>query len=306
MKLKNLRTEQQNRTSARLDLETPMKIARIIHREDRKVASAVGKALPQIAKAIEMIAQAIGQGGRLIYVGTGTSGRLAALDAAECPPTFGTDSKTVQYVIAGGKEALAHAVEFSEDSPELGRRDLARKKPGKKDVVVGITASGRTPYTVAAVRYARQKGARTIAVVCNANARLGRIADIEIVADVGPEVVSGSTRMKAGTAQKMVLNMLTTGAMARLGYVYGNLMVNVQMKNQKLVARALTILQTAAGVDRKVATKALKRANNQLPVALVMLMRGLNREQAQSRLKAVKGNLREALKTERVEQLADV
>ncbi len=306
MKLENLRTEQQNQGSARLDLETPLKIAHIIHREDRKVASVVGKALPQIAKAIDMIAQAIGQGGRLIYVGTGTSGRLAALDAAECPPTFGTDSKTVQYVIAGGKEALARAVEFSEDSPELGRRDLARKKPGKKDVVVGITASGRTPYTVAAVRYAREKGSRTIAVVCNANAELGRIADIEIVADVGPEVVSGSTRMKAGTAQKMVLNMLTTGAMARLGYVYGNLMVNVQMKNQKLVARALTILQTAAGVDRKVATKALKRANNQLPVALVMLMRGLNREQAQSRLKAVKGNLREALKTERVEQLADV
>jgi N-acetylmuramic acid 6-phosphate etherase len=297
VKLENLRTEQQNRTSARLDLETPLKIARIIHREDRKVASAVGKALPQIAKAIEMIAHAIGQGGRLIYVGTGTSGRLAALDAAECPPTFGTDSKTVQYVIAGGKEALARAVEFSEDSPELGRRDLARKKPGKKDVVVGITASGRTPYTVAAVRYAREKGARTIAVVCNANAELGRIADIEIVADVGPEVVSGSTRMKAGTAQKMVLNMLTTGAMARLGYVYGNLMVNVQMKNQKLVARALTILQTAASVDRKVAAKALKHANNQLPVALVMLMRGLNREQAQSRLKAVKGNLREALET---------
>ncbi len=297
MKLENLRTEQHNQASARLDLETPLNIARIIHREDRKVASAVEKALPQIAKAIEIIADAIGQGGRLIYVGAGTSGRLAALDAAECPPTFNTDPETVQYVIAGGEKALARAVEFSEDSPKLGQRDMAKKKPGKKDVVVGITASGKTPYTVGAVAYARKKGARTVAVVCNRNSGLGRIADIEIVADVGPEVISGSTRMKAGTAQKMVLNMLSTGAMARLGYVYGNLMINVQMKNQKLAARSLSILQKAAGVDRKAATKSLKLANHQVPVALVMLMRGLKREQAQSRLRIFKGNLRKALES---------
>lgn len=295
MKLETLRTEQQNRASARLDLETPLEIARIIHREDRKVALAVEKALPQIAKAIEIIARAIGQGGRLIYVGTGTSGRLAALDAAECPPTFNTDPETVVYVIAGGEKALARAVEFSEDSPRLGRHDLAEKKPGNKDVVIGITASGRTPYTVGAVQYARRRGARTIALVCNHNSELGRIADVEIVADVGPEVLSGSTRMKAGTAQKMILNMLSTGAMARLGYVYGNLMVNAQMKNQKLAARALTILQKAAGVDEKDAVQALKSANNQIPVALVMLMTGLNRKQSQQRLKQCRGNVRKAI-----------
>jgi len=301
VKLENLRTEQQNQASARLDLETPLQIVRIIHREDRKVASAVEKALPQIAKAIEMIARAISQGGRLIYVGTGTSGRLAALDAAECPPTFSTDPESVQYVIAGGEKALARAVEFSEDSPELGRRDLAKKKPGKKDVVVGITASGRTPYTVGAVENARKRGARTIAVVCNHSSKLGRIADIEIVADVGPEVISGSTRMKAGTAQKMILNMLSTGAMSRLGHVYGNLMVNLQMKNQKLAARAVTIVQKAAGVDLKSATKALKAADNQIPVALVMLMRGLNRKQSQQRLKQCKGNVRKAIEEFRID-----
>jgi N-acetylmuramic acid 6-phosphate etherase len=295
VKLQNLRTEQQNRASADLDLHSALEIARIIHREDRKVAAAVEKALPQIAQAIDVIAQAIKQGGRLIYVGTGTSGRIAALDAAECPPTFNADPKTVQFVIAGGEKALARAVEFSEDSRESGKSDLARKKPGRKDVVIGITASGRTPYTVGAVQYARKKAARTVAVVCNRDSELGRIADIEIVADVGPEVLSGSTRMKAGTAQKMILNMLSTGAMARLGYVYGNLMVNVQMTNQKLVARALTILQKSAGVDQKTAGKALKAANNQIPVALVMLMTGLDYTQAQKRLKQVKGNVRKAI-----------
>jgi N-acetylmuramic acid 6-phosphate etherase len=203
----------------------------------------------------------------------------------------------VQCVMAGGKKALSHAVEFSEDSRESGKSDLARKKPGKKDVVVGITASGRTPYTVGAVQYARKKGARTIAVVCNPDSELGRIADIEIVANVGPEVLSGSTRMKAGTAQKMILNMLSTGAMARLGHVYGNLMVNVQMKNQKLATRALTILQKTAGVDQKTAIKALKASNKQIPVALVMLKTGLNRQQAQKTLKQVMGNIRKAIKT---------
>jgi N-acetylmuramic acid 6-phosphate etherase len=303
VKLQNLRTEQQNRASTELDLRSALEIARIIHYEDRKVATAVEKAIPQIAQAIDAITQAIEQGGRLIYVGTGTSGRIAALDAAECPPTFNANPKTVQYVIAGGEKALARAVEFSEDSREHGRHDLARKKPGKKDVVVGITASGRTPYTVGAVEYARKKGALTVAVVCNPNSELGRITDIEIVADVGPEVLSGSTRMKAGTAQKMILNMLSTGAMAKLGYVYGNLMVNVQMKNQKLAARGLTILQKAAGVDLTTATEALKTAKNQVPVALIMLMTGLDRRQAQQKLKQAKGNVRKAIEEFRIDNL---
>jgi N-acetylmuramic acid 6-phosphate etherase len=293
--LQNLGTEQQNRASAGLDTRSAIEIARIIHHEDQKVASAVEKALPQIAQAIDAIAQALNQGGRLIYVGTGTSGRIAALDAAECPATFNTNRKTIQYVIAGGEKALGHAVEFSEDSREFGRRDLARRRPTRKDVVVGITASGRTPYTLAAVEYGRKKGARTVAVVCNHNSELGRTADIEIVADVGPEALSGSTRMKAGTAQKMVLNMLTTGAMARLGYIYGNLMVNLHTRNSKLMERGLTILQKAAGVDYETATQALKSAKNQVPVALVMLKTGLNRSQAQQRLKRVKGNVRKAI-----------
>jgi N-acetylmuramic acid 6-phosphate etherase len=303
VKLEDLRTEQQNKASADLDLRSALEIARIIHREDRKVAAAVEKALPRIAEAIDVIAEALKQGGRLIYVGTGTSGRIATLDAAECPPTFGVNPRMVQCVMAGGKKALSQAVEFSEDSRESGKHDLARKKPGKKDVVVGITASGRTPYTVGAVQYARKKGARTVAVVCNPGSELARIADIEIVADVGPEVLSGSTRMKAGTAQKMILNMLSTGAMARLGRLYGNLMVNVQMKNQKLAARALTILQQAAGVDVKAAIKALKQADNQVPVALVMLMTGLNNKQAQKRLQQVKGNLRKAVEEFKIYKL---
>jgi N-acetylmuramic acid 6-phosphate etherase len=293
--LQNLGTEQQNRASAGLDTRSAIEIARIIHHEDQKVASAVEKALPQIAQAIDAIAQALNQGGRLIYVGTGTSGRIAALDAAECPPTFNTDRKTIQYVIADGEKALGRALEFSEDSRELGRRDLARRRPTRKDVVVGITASGRTPYTLAAVEYGRKKGARTVAVVCNHNSELGRTADIEIVADVGPEALSGSTRMKAGTAQKMVLNMLTTGAMARLGYIYGNLMVNLHTRNSKLMERGLMILEEAAGVDRETAKKALKAARNHVPVALVMLKTGLNLKQSQQRLKRVKGNVRKAI-----------
>lgn len=295
MSTKNLGTEQQNAASSALDLKPALEIARIINKEDHKVAAAVKKALPQIALAIDAIAEAIHRGGRLIYVGAGTSGRIAALDASECPPTFGTDPKTVQYIMAGGETALGSASEYSEDSQERGQLDLARRKPGAKDVVVGITASGRTPYTIAAVKYARQKGARTVAVVCNAHSELGRVAEIEIVTAVGAEVLSGSTRMKAGTAQKMVLNMLTTGAMARLGFIYENLMVNVHTGNEKLAERSLTILEKAAGVDRAAAAKALKSAKNRVAVALVMLKRGVDRATAEKRLKNVQSNVRKAI-----------
>ncbi len=290
-----LGTEQQNSISAELDTSSALEIAQLMNDEDSKVAGAVQNALPQIAKAIDAIAEAIGAGGRLIYVGAGTSGRIAALDAAECPPTFNTDPKTVQYVIAGGDKALSRATEYSEDSRAMGRRDLARRKPGEKDVVAGITASGTTPYTLAALEFARRKGARTIAVVCNPDSPLGRIADIEIVAEVGPEVLSGSTRMKAGTAQKMVLNMLTTGAMARLGYMYGNLMVNVHTKNRKLVQRGVGILQRAAGVERLAAERALKNAGNRVAVALIMLKTGLDRRESAQKLKRAKGNVRKAI-----------
>lgn len=290
-----LETEQPNRASAELDTMSALEIARVINAEDKKIALAVEKALPQIAQAIDAIAAAIAAGGRLIYAGAGTSGRLAALDASEIPPTFGINPKIVQYVIAGGPKALGRAAEYSEDSSASGRRDMARRRPRKKDIVVALAASGRTPYTVAALEYARKKGAKTVAVVCNRNSELGRIADIEIVTEVGPEALSGSTRMKAGSAQKMALNMLSTGAMARLGYVYGNLMVNVQILNRKLVERGLTILEKAAAVDRATAQKALQSADNQVAVALIMLKIGLGRSQAEKRLKSAKGNVRRAL-----------
>lgn len=291
----NLGTEQQNRASSALDTLSALEIARVINQEDKKVAAAVRRALPQIAHAIDAIAAAIGDGGRLIYAGAGTSGRLAALDAAECPPTFNTDPSTVQYVIAGGNKALGRAAEYSEDSRSSGRRDMAKRKPGKLDVVVGVAASGRTPYTIGALEHGSKKGAKTVAVVCNRGSELGKLADIEIVLEVGPEAVSGSTRMKAGSAQKMALNLLTTGAMARLGYIYGNLMVNVHTKNEKLMERGLSVLEKTAGVDRPTAVKTLKAADNQVALALIMLKTGLGRAQAAKRLKTVKGNVRQAI-----------
>ena len=295
--LPSLITEQQNAASLALDTKTALEIATIINSEDAKIAAAVGKSLPQIAQAIDAIADALNRGGRLIYIGAGTSGRIAALDAAECPPTFSTDPKQVQFVIAGGEKALGRAVEANEDSPELGERDLARLRPSRKDVIVGIAASGRTPYTIAALQYAKKKGARTVAVSSNANSPLAQAADIAISAEVGPEVVSGSTRMKAGTAQKMILNMLTTGAMTRLGYVYGNLMVNVSPKNKKLMERAITILSQAAGVDREESRAALDKAGNSVPLALIMLKTGVTRSEAGRRLKSAAGNVRRAIET---------
>jgi N-acetylmuramic acid 6-phosphate etherase len=293
--IRQLGTEQPNLASTDLDTKPALEIARIINQQDHTVAAAVEKALPQIALAIDAIAETIRMGGRLIYVGAGSSGRIAALDASECPPTFNTDPKTVQYVIAGGEKALSHATEGSEDSATAGRRDIAKRKPNRKDVVVGLAASGRTPYTIAAIQYARKQGTKTVAVVCNANSELGQAAEIEILADVGPEAVSGSTRMKAGTAQKMVLNMLSTGAMARLGYIYGNLMVNVHTKNEKLMERGLAVLEQAAGVDRKTAARALKSAGNQVALALISLKTGLKSKEAGKKLSRSKGNVRRAI-----------
>jgi N-acetylmuramic acid 6-phosphate etherase len=293
--LSGLSTEQTNPASQDLDRKSSLEIVTIINSEDAKVAAAVESALPQIAKAIDVIATALQNGGRLIYVGTGTSGRIAALDATECPPTFSTDPRTVQFVIAGGVKALGAAVEANEDSRKFGEAAIAKKQLGPKDVVVGIAASGRTPFTIAALQYSRRKGSKTIALACNPNSPLGKAGEIEIVVEVGPEVISGSTRMKAGTAQKMVLNMLSSGAMTRLGYVYGNLMVNVALKNAKLSERAVTILERAAGITRKDAEKALKAAGNSVPVALVMLRAGATRARAAQALKSCKGHVRNAI-----------
>lgn len=293
--LRRLATEKPNVASTNLDRKSALQIARIINAEDAKVARAIKRALPQIAQAIDLIAAALSQGGRLIYVGTGTSGRIAALDAAECPPTFDTDPKLVQFIIAGGPRALGSAVEADEDSRKLGRREIAKRKPRKHDVVVGVAASGRTPFTVAALEYARSRGARTVAVTCNRNSELEKASDVAIVAEVGPEVVAGSTRMKAGTAQKMILNMLTTGAMTRLGYVYGNLMVNVNLKNEKLAERGVAILENAAGVDRREARKLLAAAGNLVPVALVMAKSGMSAARAVAALKKSGSHVRKAI-----------
>lgn len=293
--LRILETEQPNLASADLDCKSPLEIARIINTEDARVAAAVRRALPQIAQAIRWIAEALSRGGRLIYVGTGTSGRIAALDATECPPTFNTSSRMVQFIIAGGPRALSEAVEASEDSRQMGRAAMANRKPGKSDVVVAVAASGRTPFTVAAIQAARAAGARTIAVVCNRGTALEKAAHLAIVAEVGPEVLAGSTRMKAGTAQKMILNMLTTGAMTRLGYVYGNLMVNLHLKNIKLAERGINILEKAGRLKRADAAKLLARAHHNVPVALVMSKAGVSRAQALSALKAASGHVRNAI-----------
>jgi N-acetylmuramic acid 6-phosphate etherase len=293
--LRQLSTEQPNPASKDLDLKSSLQIVRILNGEDAKVAAAVKRALPQIALAIDVIAAALKRGGRMIYVGTGTSGRIAALDAAEIPPTFGADPKMVQFIIAGGIKALGEAVEANEDSREFGEQAIAKKKPGKNDVVVGIAASGRTPFTIAAVQYARRHGAKTVAVTCNRNSQLGKTAEMEIVVEVGPEVISGSTRMKSGTAQKMVLNMLSSGAMTKLGYVYDNLMINVRTKNYKLAERAVTILQRAAEVPREAAQQALKASGSSVPLALIMLQTGASRAVAQRALKAADGNVRAAI-----------
>jgi N-acetylmuramic acid 6-phosphate etherase len=293
--LQQLTTESQNEASQGFDTKSALEIARIINHEDAKVAAAVKKALPEIAQVIDQVARCLRDGGRLIYVGAGSSGRIAALDASECPPTYSTAPGQVQYIMAGGPKALASAVEVNEDSEELGQQDMARRRPTRKDIVVGISASGRTPYVVAAVAYARARGAHTAAVTCNQETPLAAAADIVIVAEVGAEVISGSTRMKAGTAQKMVLNMITTGAMTRLGYVYENLMVNVHMQNSKLVERGIRILMCACKIDRHTAVHTIKSAGRSVPVAMVMLKAKVDKPEAVRRLAKSDGNVRLAI-----------
>jgi len=293
--LDQLPTEQDNPDSADLDSKSALEIARTIHAGDQTVAGAVEPALPEIARGMDWIAEALSRGGRLIYVGAGTSGRIAALDALECPPTFDISPKLVEFIMAGGTAALVKAIEADEDSRTLGAREMRKKRPNQNDVVVGIAASGRTPFTVAAVEYAKSRGARTIAVSCNRETPLERAADLAIVVQTGPEVVSGSTRMKAGTAQKMVLNMLSTGAMVRMGYVYGNLMVNLDQKNSKLTARALTIVQRALKIPRLDARRALQAANHSVPAAIVMAKAGVSRREAEKVLKRSHGNVRQAI-----------
>lgn len=293
--VRRLRTEQPNDGAANLDQKSAIEIARLINAEDATVATAVRRALPHIARAIDLVAAALRQGGRLIYVGAGTSGRIGALDAAECVPTFNLATRTVQFIIAGGPKALGSPSESSEDDMKLGRDEMARRKPGKGDVVVGIASSGRTPFTVAAIEYARRRGTKTIALTCNRNSPLEQAAGFAIVTDVGPEIIAGSSRMKAGTAHKMVLNMISTGAMTRLGYVYGNLMVNVSPRNEKLIQRVVGILERATGADHETARRTLAASSNRTPVAVVMLAAGVSRAQAAAALKKSRGHVRLAI-----------
>lgn len=293
--LRQLTTEQILSGTSNLDQLSSREIARLINDQDATIAAAVRKALPQVARAIDTVADGLSHGGRLIYVGAGTSGRLGALDASEIQPTFNTSPQTVQYIMAGGPRALGSSTEASEDDTKLAIQEIKKRKPQKHDVVLGIATSGRTPFTIAALEYARSRGARTIALTCNRNSPLERASDFAIITEVGPEVVAGSSRMKAGTAHKMVLNMISTGAMTRLGYVYGNLMVNVWTKNEKLVQRATRIVEQATGADHEAASRALKDSGNRTPVAVVMLAAGVTRSKATAALKQTKGHVREAI-----------
>src|SRR5438552_874309 len=256
----------------------------LMNREDRKVAVGVGREIPAIARAVDAIVSGIRKGGRLIYVGAGSSGRMGVLDAAECPPTFGTSPKLVQALIAGGRRAITRAVEGAEDSARNGERDLRAKKLTRNDVVVGIAASGTTPYVLGALKFAQKRCATTVAVTSNLRMPVGRLAKIVIAPEVGPEVLTGSTRLKAGTSQKMVLNMLSTAVMARLGHVYENLMIDMMLTNEKLAERALRILMEASGKSVSAAEQALRAGGHDLRVGLVMLKLGIGVAEAKKRL----------------------
>ena len=293
--LEKLLTEQRNPASASIDTLPTEAVLRIVNAEDHQVADAVGREIPAIARAVDAVVEAFQRGGRLFYIGAGTSGRLGVLDASECPPTFNVPPEMVQGIIAGGPAALSCATETTEDDPAIGARDLMERGFTARDVLVGIAASGRTPYVLGAVAEARRLGAVTVGISCTPDSELARAAAIAITPLVGPEVIAGSTRMKAGTAQKLVLNMLTTGAFIRSGYVYGNLMVNVQPKNAKLADRARRIVAQAAGVTCERAGELLDAAGDSVRTAILMGKTGAAREEAERRLAAAGGSISRVL-----------
>jgi N-acetylmuramic acid 6-phosphate etherase len=295
MPLEHLLTEQRNPASASIDTLPTEDMLRIINAEDQKVAAAVEREIPAIARAVDAVVAGFERGGRLYYIGAGTSGRLGVLDASECPPTFSVPPEMVQGIMAGGEAALSRATEVTEDDPAVGARDLVARGFTPRDVLVGIAASGRTPYVLGAVAEARRMGAVTIGISCTPDSELARAVAISIAPLVGPEVVAGSTRMKAGTAQKLVLNMLSTGAFIRMGYVYGNLMVNVQPKNVKLVDRACRIVSQATGVSRERARELLEASGNSVRAAILMGKTGIGRQEAERRLAAAGGSISKAL-----------
>jgi N-acetylmuramic acid 6-phosphate etherase len=293
--LEYLTSEEQNPITMEIDLLPTTEILRAMNREDRSVPDAVGQVIPEIARAVDRIVNAFGQGGRLIYLGAGTSGRLGVLDAAECPPTFSVPGNMVVGLIAGGADALVRAVEGAEDNSEGGVAALQGIGLTEKDVVVGVAVSGRTPYVIGGLTYAKALGATTVALSCNQDSAIARIADIAILPVVGPEVLAGSTRLKSGTAQKLVLNMLTTASMIRLGKCYQNLMVDLHPTNMKLIARAARIVMLATGCAVEQAQEALKRTDNDVKLAILMTVTGMPIEEAKLTLLSAGGFLREAI-----------
>ncbi|MCG2837658.1 N-acetylmuramic acid 6-phosphate etherase [Photobacterium sp. WH77] len=293
--LNTLITESRNPASQAIDTLSTVDMLKVINDEDKQVALAVERTLPQVAQAVDAIAIAFQQGGRLIYSGAGTSGRLGILDASECPPTYGSDPSQVIGLIAGGREAIFRAVENAEDNTDLGAEDLKALNFSDKDVLVGIAASGRTPYVIGAMTYAKSIGATVASISCNPNSAMTQLADIAMTPIVGPEVVTGSSRMKAGTAQKMILNMLTTGAMIRTGKVYGNLMVDVEATNAKLVERQKNIVTAATGATREQAESALTACGGHCKTAIVMILTGSTAEEARVLLNNSQGFTRQAV-----------
>jgi N-acetylmuramic acid 6-phosphate etherase len=290
----DLTTEAANPASVDIDALPTLEMLRVINGADKEVASAVERELPNIALAVDAISERLASGGRLFYLGAGTSGRLGVLDASECPPTFNTPPELVQGLIAGGDRALRHSIEKAEDDPEQGKSDLEERGFSAEDALVGIAASGRTPYVLGGLRYARQLGALSIGLSCTANSEVAHTAEIAITPIPGPEIITGSTRMRAGTATKLVLNMISTGVMIRLGYVYGNLMVNVQPTNGKLTDRARRIVAAIAGISYQEASWLLAEAGS-VRVAVLMHRCKLSKEDAEARLAAAMGRLRVAL-----------
>ena len=294
--LSTLITEQRNPNSMHVDSLSALEIVQLMNEEDKQVPLAIEKCLPQIAQAVERIVAAFQQGGRLVYIGAGTSGRLGVLDASECPPTFGVSPEMVKGIIAGGERALRHPIEGAEDSKEQAVVDLQAMQFSSKDVLVGIAASGRTPYVIGALEYAKSLGSVTVSIASNPNSAMANIVDIAIDTVVGPEVLTGSSRLKSGTAQKLVLNMLTTASMILMGKCYQNLMVDVQASNEKLKARAIRIVMQATDCDKTLAEETLKQADQNAKLAIMMILSGLDRAQAETLLEKHQGKLQLALK----------
>ncbi|MES9682503.1 N-acetylmuramic acid 6-phosphate etherase [Bacillus sp. AFS001701] len=294
--LENLTTEIRNNRTSNLDQLSVDEFLNIMNEEDQKVALAVREQIPMISNVVQLVVEAFQNGGRLIYTGAGTSGRIGLLDAVECPPTFGTNPSEVIGLIAGGERAFIKAVEGAEDSEELGKEDLLRISLTKNDIVIGIAASGRTPYVIGALKYANEIGAKTVAIACNKGSKIGEVALQKIEVDNGPEVLTGSTRLKAGTSQKLICNMISTASMIGIGKVYKNLMVDLQLTNSKLIDRAKRIIVEATGCDYETASNYLLKANNQTKVAIVMILTGMNYDEAMISLNKASGFISKVVK----------